>query len=49
MRPIDTQEMHLYNLVVVQELKSKRSELSLVLEKEDLPVQSNEVYKLQRT
>jgi hypothetical protein len=40
--------MQSYNLVVVQELKSKRYELSLIL-KEELPVQFNEVYRLQRT
>jgi hypothetical protein len=49
MRPIDKQGMQSYNLVVVQELKSKRSELSLILEKEELPVQFNEIYRLQRT
>jgi hypothetical protein len=48
MRPIDKQGMQSYNLVAVQEFKSKRSELSLILEMEELPVQSNEVYRLQR-
>jgi hypothetical protein len=33
----------------VQEFESKRSELSLILEKEELPVQFNEIYRLQRT
>jgi hypothetical protein len=49
MRPIDKQGMQSYNLVVVQELKSKRYELSLILEKEELPIQFNEIYILQRT
>jgi hypothetical protein len=34
--------------VVVQELKSKRSEHSSIL-KEELPLQFNEIYRLQRT
>jgi hypothetical protein len=30
-------------------LRAKRYELSLILEKEELPVQFNKIYRLQRT
>jgi hypothetical protein len=49
MRQINKLVMQSYNLVGVQEVESKRSELSLILEKEELPEQFNEIYRLQRT